>query len=84
MTTITILRPVAVRAPRAASWAAGAFLQLLSWFEFAAERSGHRRQVATRAGEAAAVRAYAYEIEARDPHFAADLRAAADRHQYND
>jgi hypothetical protein len=81
MTTITVLRPVAVRPPRAAAWAARAFLQLLSWFEAAAERRAERQRATDRALEAANLRAYAAEVEIRDPSFAADLRAAADRHQ---
>ena len=81
MTTITVLRPVFVPQPRAAAWAARAFVQLLSWFESSAEHRALRRRARGRAAEAAAVRAYAHEMEFRDPRFAADLRAAADRHQ---
>lgn len=82
MTTITILRPTQVRAPRAAAWAARAFLTLLSWFERSADQRAQRTREITRATEAAAVRAYADEVQAMDPRFAADLRAAADRHEY--
>ena len=81
MTTITVLRPVAVRQPRAAAWAARAFLYVLSGFESRAERRALRQRATELANEAAAVRAYANDVEARDPRFAADLRAAADRHQ---
>lgn len=84
MTIITVLRPVAVQPPRAAAWAAGTFLALLTWFESSADRHAQRSRAINRATEAAAVRAYAHEIETRDPRFAADLRAAADRHQYPD
>ena len=77
MTTISVLRPVAVRQPPGAAWAAAAFVHLLAWFE----RSAQRRETMNRATEAAAVRAYAQELEDRDPRFAADLRAAADRHE---
>jgi hypothetical protein len=82
MTTITILRPAKVQAPRAAAWAARAFLTLLAWFEKSADQRAQRALVITRASEAAAVRAYADEVQALDPRFAADLRAAADRHEY--
>ena len=84
MTTITVLRPIKVQPPRAAAWAARAFLKLLAWFESAADSRAQRSRVNSRATEAAAVRAYAYEVEALDPRFAADLRAAADRHQCAD
>lgn len=84
MTTITVLRPVQVQPPRAAAWAARAFLRLLAWFENAADSRAQRSRTHTRATEAAAVRAYAQQVEAFDPRFAADLRAAADRHQYDD
>jgi hypothetical protein len=82
MTTITVLRPAKVRAPRAAAWAAQAFLSLLTWLENAADRRAQHSRAINRATEAAAVRAYADEVQAHDPRFAADLRAAADRHEY--
>lgn len=82
MTTITILRPVKIQAPRAAAWAARAFLTMLAWFERSADQRAQRSREINRATEAAAVRAYADEVQARDPRFAADLRAAADRHEY--
>lgn len=81
MTTITIQRPVAVLVPRAAGWAATAFLQVLAWVENHAQTRTMRRQASMRAAEAAAVHAYARQIEELDPRFAADLRAAADRHE---
>ena len=40
-----------------------------------------RREVADRAAEAAAVREYANRFASHDPRFAADLMAAADRHE---
>lgn len=80
-TTINVLSPIKVKAPRAARWAAMGFVRLLGWFEQGTEARAVRHRAITRATEAAAVRAYAYEIEARDPRFAADLLAAADRHQ---
>ena len=84
MTTITVVSPLAVQEPRGAVWAAWAFGHLLTWFVRAAERRALRRQALSRATEAAAVRAYAHDLEALDPRFAADLRAAADRHQLAD
>ena len=84
MTTITILRPLQVQAPRAAAIAAGLFLSMLERFEQRASQRIERSQAITRAKEAAAVRAYAIELQSRDPRYAADLLAAADRHQYHD
>jgi hypothetical protein len=80
MTTITVIRPQAVAAPRAAAWAARLFLRLWNAVEAMAETRTARRQARSRAEEAASVRAYALEMEAIDPRYAADLRAAADRH----
>ena len=81
MTTITVLRPVSVRTPRAAGLAAALFVRLLSWFEHSAQARAEKRQAADRAAEAAAVREYAHRFTHHDPRFAADLLAAADRHE---
>jgi len=81
MTSITVHTPVKVRTPRAASWAAVAFTRLLSWFQSSAAQRQERREVADRGAEAAAVRQYANRFASHDPRFAADLMAAADRHE---
>jgi len=81
MTTITVYTPVKVRAPRAADWAAMAFTRLLSWFETSSAQRQERREKADRSAEAAAVRQYAVSFASHDPRFAADLMAAADRHE---
>jgi hypothetical protein len=81
MTTITVQRPVKVREPRAAALAAQLFGQLLGWFESSRATRAERRERADRATEAAAVRQYAQEHASHDPRFAADLMAAADRHE---
>ncbi len=81
MTAITIQMPIAIATPRATRWAAGAFTGVLSWFEqHGASRAGRQVQ-ADRVTEAAAVREYAQRYAAHDPRFAADLLAAADRHE---
>lgn len=77
MTTVTVHTPVAVGTPRAALLAANLFSAFLGWFE----RTAERREVADRAAEAAAVREYANRFASHDPRFAADLMAAADRHE---
>lgn len=81
MTTITVHAPVPVRTPRAAAWAAVLFTGLLSWFESGAAKRQERRAAADRGTEAAAVREYANRFASHDPRFAADLMAAADRHE---
>jgi hypothetical protein len=43
-----------------------------------------KRRVPTRAEEAAAVREMAIGLQASDPSFAADLMAAANRHEIDD
>jgi hypothetical protein len=81
MTTVTVHTPVAVRPPRAAAWAAALFSGLLNWFESSASQRHERREAADRSSEAAAVREYAHRFTSHDPRFAADLMAAADRHE---
>lgn len=81
MTTVTIHTPVAVREPRAAAWAATLFNKLLSAFQRGAAQRQERREAADRSTEAAAVREYAHRFASHDPRFAADLMAAADRHE---
>lgn len=81
MTTITVQKPATVRVPRAAPFAAALAFSLLSACErMLAARRKHKAET-TRAAEAAAVRRYADEIRSHDPRFAADLYAAANRHE---
>jgi hypothetical protein len=77
MTTITVNRPLPTQAPRGAAWAAGVAAWLLSLG--ASLRARH----ATRSvfDEANAVRRLADRMQAEDPRAAADLYAAADRHE---
>lgn len=84
MTTITVNTPVAVAAPRGARWAAAAFAQLLAWMERVTERRAESREVRAmkaRVLEANRVRQLARDMAAYDPRFAAELYAAADRHE---
>lgn len=81
MTTITINAPAKIAEPRGAAWAAAAFARLLQWMESSAARREAQRTEAGRVSEAARVRLYAQEVMAQDPRFAADLFAAADRHE---
>jgi hypothetical protein len=81
MTTITVGTPAPVRVPRGSIVAARWFSALLHWFTVTADRRAARREVADRQSEAAQVRSYAQSMAAQDPRFAADLYAAADRHE---
>ncbi len=84
MTTITVNTPAAVAAPRGARWAATAFARVLAWMERATERraaSREVRQMTARVLEANRVRQLAREVAGYDARFAADLFAAADRHE---
>ena len=81
MTTITVQKPATVRVPRAAPIAAMLAFKLLDAVERFITAHRHARAAAGRAAEAAAVRRYADEVRQLDPRFAADLYAAADRHE---
>lgn len=81
MSTITVNTPVKTLAPRGAAIAATWFVAFLSWLKKLSHRREEGRHVAGRQDEAARVRSYAQQIMAHDPRFAADLFAAADRHE---
>ena len=81
MTTVTVSKPAQVRVPRGSIVAARWFSSLLNWFTVTAARRAARREVADRQPDAAQVRSYAQSMAAQDPRFAADLCAAADRHE---
>lgn len=81
MTSITVFAPIKVATPRATAWAADAFTRVLGWFSQGQVQRAQRQMQADRAQEAASVREYAQRFAAHDPRFAADLLAAADRHE---
>ncbi len=81
MTHLTVLSPVAVTAPMAADRAATLFVGLLDWMQRRIAHRAERRQLRLRNEEAASLREYALRISSRDPRYAADLLAAADRHE---
>ena len=81
MTTIAVNTPPKVSAPRGAKIAAIWFSALLNWFETKAEHRAERHEQANRQAEAARVRLFAQDMLGQDPRFAADLFAAADRHE---
>ncbi len=81
MTSMTFqaASPFFMRPPRGARWAAAAFLRLIDALDFS--RTSAATQRASRAEEAESVRAMARSVEASEPGFAADLYAAANRHE---
>ncbi len=81
MTTITINAPAQVKAPRGAVLAGVWFSDFLNWLQSASQSRVQRRLQASRVAEANQVRQYAQEVMGRDRRFAADLLAAADRHE---
>lgn len=78
MSTVTTVQMGPIVAPRGARWAAEAALAFID----ALHRVFARRPAApqTPAEEADALRRYAMTFRTSDPGFAADLLAAADRH----
>ena len=81
MNTITSNTPGKVTAPRGARPAALWFGALLRAFGKAGDRRIQRREESDRQADAARVRRYAQSVSASDSRFAADLFAAADRHE---
>jgi hypothetical protein len=84
MTTITAHTPSPVAAPRGAALAAKLFARVLDALEGigrARAMAVLSRMEATRATEAARLRLFAQQWERQDPRYAADLYAAADRHE---
>jgi hypothetical protein len=78
MNTITVSGVAKVREPRGALWAAQAVIAL---WQLLARKRRERVAVDAMAQEIARVRALARHHMATDPGFAADLLAAADRHE---
>lgn len=83
MTTITVNTPARVGVPIGATLAAEFFLRLLAGFTTVRRQHSQTLGEASRVGDAARVRRMAQEVMAEDPRFAADLFAAADRHEYS-
>lgn len=81
MNTVTVNVPVAVVAPRGAELAASLYHSIASSLSMWLCARQARRAAASRAAEAADVRAYACQIMSQDRGYAADLLAAADRHE---
>jgi len=85
MTIISIQAPRHVPTPRGAAlaaWAFQAFGEVFSRLGTARQVRTECRGFASRVSEAANVRRYAQQVMQYDARFAADLFAAADRHEY--
>lgn len=83
MVTMTVQTHRPVAAPRGAALAANLMARLLNWLEATGQAHAAvvaRRREALRVVEAAELRRYAQTWASHDPRFAADLQAAADRH----
>ena len=83
MVTMTVHTPRPVAAPRGAALAANLMARVLNWLDAAGQAhaaAAARRREAKRITEAAELRRYAQTWVSHDPRFAADLLAAADRH----
>ena len=84
MTTFTSHNPIAVTAPRAAAWAATAWIAMSRIgmrLMTQARQSSERAAIVGRVSEANRLRNVARGFMSSDPRFAADLFAAADRHE---
>ena len=81
MTTATVNVPAQTPAPRGALWAANLFYGLLSLGQSVWSAEMQRRAKRARFAEASEARACARELGRHDPRSAADLFAAADRHE---
>ncbi len=84
MTTITVQAPQRVAAPRGAvlgAWAFQAVITAVERLNAAHQARALRREMSARISDAAGVRRYAQRMEQYDARFAADLYAAADRHE---
>ena len=81
MSTLTVHVPCPVAEPRGARPAALGFAALLRWAQDQVNARHARQQQSSRTVEAARVRRMVNAMFDMDPRFAADLMAAADRHE---
>jgi hypothetical protein len=81
MTFITIHAPAKIATPLGAKLAAEAFGRVLTWLSAFVQSGIERIDMNDRTAEANRVRTFANEMMSQDPRFAADLFAAADRHE---
>ena len=81
MSTTTVMTPATapVALPRGARWAAALAARLLQWL--ASLQPQPTVKPSSRSEEAAELRRYATRVARHDPRYAADLFAAADRHE---
>ena len=87
MASVSIHTPNHVAAPRGAALAAAVMASLLQGVERIVQwraAAAARRHEASRVKDASKLRRYAYQFLGDDPRFAADLLAAADRHELSE
>ncbi len=81
MSTTTVLSPAKSGAPTVMRQLLAIANRLMGTLAVASDARASQRLYAERIKEAAAVRDYAQRYARHDPRFAADLMAAADRHE---
>lgn len=81
--TYSLARPATVATPRGAllvGWLADIAIALRHNYRLARAAQATRRAAMRSARESAALHRWAHRLQDTEPHLAADLRAAADRH----
>lgn len=81
MTTVTLARPATVVAPRAAAWAANLWMAVSNAFQRSVKVRAESQAAGSVLRESSQVRELAWNMMSQDPRMAADLMAAADRHE---
>jgi hypothetical protein len=81
MTVLTVHTPAPVQVPRFAPLAATLFARLLQALEAGGRALAASHAAAERQRQARELRQFALQHAGHDPRFAADLMAAADRHE---
>lgn len=81
MTTVSLARAAVVQAPRGAEWAAQIWMAVQAGFDRQAAKRAERAAARSVMRDALEVRELADSLRHQDPRMAADLMAAADRHE---
>ena len=81
MTTIAVQVPASVLAPRGAAFFGSVYSTIAAGFTAWHQTRLQRRAATARATEIADLREYAWSLMKEDRRYAADLLAAADRHE---
>jgi hypothetical protein len=81
MTSITVHVPAKIAVPRGAQLVGATYSAVVSGLALWRAARVQDKALKSRTAEAAKVRVYAHEVMSLDRRFAADLLAAADRHE---